>query len=103
MIERYLTQELQTYFPAQVEYVLRDPLLFGDCRNAINANNQKRIYEDLIDYDSVFYLFQEVSIRIVVQKGLMTKMDTFVRRYYWNIKNIMACWTWYSSTTHWTI
>lgn len=62
MIERHITQELKLYFPMQIEYVLRDPLLFGDCRNAINANNQKRIYEDLIDYDSAFYLFQEVSI-----------------------------------------
>lgn len=62
MIEQYLTQELESYFPSQVEYVLRDPLLFGDCRNAISVNNQIRIYEDLIDYDSVFYLFQEVII-----------------------------------------
>lgn len=62
MIEGHLTQELESYFPSQVEYVLRDPLLFGDCRNAISANNQIRIYEDLIDYDSVFYLFQEVII-----------------------------------------
>jgi len=61
MIERHLTQELESYFPSQMEYVLRDPILFGDCRNAINANNQIRVYEDLIDYDSVFYLFQEVS------------------------------------------
>lgn len=45
----------------QIEYALRDPLLFGDCRNAINSTGQIRIYEDLIDYDSVFYLFQEVS------------------------------------------
>lgn len=62
MIERQLTQELKTHFPMQIEYALRDPLLFGDCRNAINANNQKRMYEDLIDYDSVFYLFQEVRV-----------------------------------------
>lgn len=62
MIERHLTKELESYFPSQLEYVLRDPLLFGDCRNAISANNQIRIYEDLIDYDSVFYLFQEVRI-----------------------------------------
>jgi len=62
MIERHLTQELESYFPSQMEYVLRDPLLFGDCRNAISANNKIRIYEDLIDYDSVFYLFQEVRM-----------------------------------------
>lgn len=63
MIEHHLTKELQMCFPEQVEYILRDPLLFGDCRNAVSANDQTRIYEDLIDYDSVFYLFQEVSIK----------------------------------------
>lgn len=62
LIEQHLTQELQQNFPEQEKYVLRDPILFGDCRNAINANNEIRIYEDLIDYDSVFYLFQEVRI-----------------------------------------
>lgn len=62
MMEHHLTEQLQSYFPDEVEYVLRDPLLFGDCRNAINVNDQMRIYEDLIDYDSVFYLFQEVRI-----------------------------------------
>lgn len=61
MIEFHLTQELKLHFPTQIEYVLRDPLLFGDCRNSMNANNKTRIYEDLIDYDSVFYLFQEVN------------------------------------------
>lgn len=90
MIEHYLTQELKMYFPAQLEYVLRTPLLFGDCRNAINASNQERIYEDLIDYESVFYLFQEVSIRITIQKGLMTKIKKNFHRYYWNIKNNMV-------------
>lgn len=65
MMELHLTQQLNLYFPKQAEYVLRDPLLFGDCRNAINTNDQMRIYEDLIDYDSVFYLFQEVSINVL--------------------------------------
>ncbi|XP_029347339.1 dynein heavy chain 10, axonemal-like [Acyrthosiphon pisum] len=71
MIERHLTQELESYFPSQVEYVLRDPLLFGDCRNAISANNQIRIYEDLIDYDSVFYLFQEILLEYKKYHGLL--------------------------------
>jgi len=73
MIGRHLTQELETHFPLQVEYVLRDPLLFGDCRNAISATNQTRIYEDLIDYDSVFYLFQEVSVSNDFNIGLIIK------------------------------
>lgn len=41
------------------EYVLRDPILFGDYRNALNNDN--RYYEDLLDYDAIYYLFQEVQ------------------------------------------
>lgn len=61
MIERHLAQQVRSRFPAESEYALRDPLLFGDCRNAVNANDRTRLYEDLIDYDSVFHLFQEVT------------------------------------------
>jgi dynein heavy chain, axonemal len=41
-----------------LEHVLRDPLLFGDYRNAINE--EPRFYEDLLDYDAVYFLFQEI-------------------------------------------
>ncbi|VVC32081.1 Dynein heavy chain, domain-2,Dynein heavy chain domain,Dynein heavy chain, domain-1,Dynein heavy chain, P- [Cinara cedri] len=71
LIERHLIQEVQSYFPLQVDYVLRDPLLFGDCRNAIKANDQIRIYEDLIDYDSVFYLFQEILLEYKKYHGVL--------------------------------
>ena len=40
---------------------MRDPLLFGDYRNAINEG-EPRIYEDLLDYDAIYYLFQEVNL-----------------------------------------
>lgn len=81
MIERHLTQELENYFPTQMEYVLRDPLLFGDCRNAINANDKIRIYEDLVDYDSVFYLFQEVSEILNYE---------FIKCYNWYLHNYVS-------------
>ncbi|XP_060518939.1 LOW QUALITY PROTEIN: dynein axonemal heavy chain 10 [Cylas formicarius] len=42
-----------------VEYAMRDPLLFGDFRNACNIGEQ-RDYEDLLDYDAVYFLFQEI-------------------------------------------
>ena len=41
------------------DYVLRDPLLFGDFRNACNES-EPRYYEDLLDYDAVYYIFLEV-------------------------------------------
>lgn len=41
------------------EYALRDPLLFGDYRNMINEN-EPRFYEDLLDYEAIYFLFQEV-------------------------------------------
>ncbi|XP_039277456.1 dynein heavy chain 10, axonemal [Nilaparvata lugens] len=40
-------------------YILRDPLLFGDYRNALNER-EPRVYEDLLDYPAVFHLFLEI-------------------------------------------
>lgn len=42
------------------QYALRDPLLFGDYRNMINKN-ETRYYEDLLDYEAIYFLFEEVS------------------------------------------
>ncbi|XP_063540762.1 dynein axonemal heavy chain 10 [Cydia strobilella] len=41
------------------EYVERDPLLFGDYRNALDEE-EIRYYEDLLDYEAVYFLFQEI-------------------------------------------
>lgn len=40
-------------------YTLRNPLLFGDFRNAC-SEDEIRLYEDLLDYEAVFNLFMEV-------------------------------------------
>lgn len=53
---------LQELFPNSTEYVLQDPLLFGDYRNAM-LPDQPRDYEDLLDYEAVYHLFTEVSIK----------------------------------------
>ncbi|KAF7265371.1 hypothetical protein GWI33_021219 [Rhynchophorus ferrugineus] len=42
-----------------LEYAMRDPILFGDYRNAINEG-EPRDYEDLLDYDAIYFLFQEI-------------------------------------------
>lgn len=42
------------------DYALRDPLLFGDYRNAVNEA-KNRFYEDLLDYRAIYFLFQEVQ------------------------------------------
>lgn len=49
------------------DYALRDPLLFGDYRNVINKN-EPRFYEDLLDYEAIYFLFQEVSTLLYVCK-----------------------------------
>ncbi len=41
------------------DYTLRDPLLFGDYRNAVNES-EPRFYEDLLDYEAILFLFQEI-------------------------------------------
>lgn len=47
-------------FPNLLGRVMRDPLLFGDYRNACAGGDEIRLYEDLLDYDAVFFLFQEI-------------------------------------------
>ncbi|CAH1165598.1 unnamed protein product [Phyllotreta striolata] len=42
-----------------VSYATRDPILFGDYRNA-TADQEPRFYEDLLDYDAIYSLFQEI-------------------------------------------
>ncbi|KAJ6635868.1 Dynein axonemal heavy chain 10 [Pseudolycoriella hygida] len=41
------------------DYTLRNPLLFGDYRNAVNES-EPRFYEDLLDYEAILFLFQEI-------------------------------------------
>ncbi|XP_028981786.1 dynein heavy chain 10, axonemal [Diachasma alloeum] len=41
-----------------IDYILRDPLLFGDFRNA--CSEDPRFYEDVLDYEAVYSLFMEI-------------------------------------------
>ncbi|KAH8382819.1 hypothetical protein KR009_005420 [Drosophila setifemur] len=53
------------------DYVLRDPLLFGDFRNFTNES-EARLYEDLLDYNSVYFLFTEILEEYCERKQKMT-------------------------------
>jgi dynein heavy chain len=41
------------------EYIFRDPVLFGDYRNALDVG-EPRIYEDIQDYEAAKALFEQV-------------------------------------------
>lgn len=41
------------------EYIMRDPLLFGDFRHGV-VDEDERTYEDLLDYTAVMHLFREI-------------------------------------------
>ncbi|XP_018050925.1 PREDICTED: dynein heavy chain 10, axonemal [Atta colombica] len=45
--------------PEVIQYSLRDPILYGDFRNALNKD-ELRFYEDLLDYEAVYSLFLEI-------------------------------------------
>ncbi len=43
-----------------LEYIFRDPILFGDFRNALDVG-EPRIYEDIQDYEAAKALFEQVN------------------------------------------
>ena len=49
-------------FKDQMEFVLTDPILYGDYKNALDEN-EPRYYEDLIDHANIKVIFEEVCIR----------------------------------------
>ncbi|KAF6216101.1 hypothetical protein GE061_000439 [Apolygus lucorum] len=58
---KYMKDEIAARFPECLKYVMRDPLLFGDFRNAMIKSEPRR-YEDLLDYEAVFHLFTEIAM-----------------------------------------
>lgn len=61
---------LEEHFSDHLETALRDPLLFGDYRTALNPE-VPRIYEDIQDYDAAKGLFEEV-FNLVIHRTLLT-------------------------------
>jgi len=61
MIQNLVQESIKEYFEPYVDHTLRNPVLFGDFRNALTHNTDQRYYEDLLDFEAVFFLFQEVN------------------------------------------
>ncbi|KAL1464921.1 hypothetical protein WDU94_004526, partial [Cyamophila willieti] len=59
LMNRHIAEAVQKSFPQDAGFVMRDPLLFGDFRNALKQN-EPRHYEDLLDYSAVGHLFTEI-------------------------------------------
>ncbi|XP_011694340.1 PREDICTED: dynein heavy chain 10, axonemal [Wasmannia auropunctata] len=62
LVIEHLNEKIQSYWelePEIIQYSLRDPLLYGDFRNACNEA-EPRFYEDLLDYEAVYSLFLEI-------------------------------------------
>ena len=51
---------LEENFAKELEYSMKEPILFGDYRNALEES-EPRLYEDIQDYDAAKALFTEVA------------------------------------------
>ncbi|XP_059165934.1 dynein axonemal heavy chain 10-like isoform X2 [Physella acuta] len=59
LISKKLTSLLEENYKSHLEYVNRDPSLFGDYRTALDEG-EPRLYEDIQDYEAAKGLFQEI-------------------------------------------
>lgn len=56
-VQDHIKNLIEEHFKAGTETVLRDPILFGDYRTALN-DAEPRVYEDIQDYVAAKALFQ---------------------------------------------
>lgn len=61
-MNEFIEEIIEDNFESSADYALKNPLLFGDYRNALEEDGI-RIYEDILDYDACKALFQEVIIQ----------------------------------------
>ena len=60
-LTKKLVEDIPEFKPHS-EYIFRDPILFGDYRNALEIG-EPRIYEDMQDYEASKALFEQVSLK----------------------------------------
>jgi len=58
LVQNHINELLQEHFADSFDYAVRDPILFGDYRNALTE--EPRLYEDLVDYEATKALFEEI-------------------------------------------
>ncbi|XP_031362138.1 dynein axonemal heavy chain 10 [Lonchura striata] len=59
LVQGHIKTLVEEHFADDLEHVMRDPVLFGDFRTALNEA-EPRIYEDIQDYDLAKALFKEI-------------------------------------------
>nr|XP_015221526.1 PREDICTED: dynein heavy chain 10, axonemal [Lepisosteus oculatus] len=59
LVQGHIKNLIEEHFKADLESAIRDPILFGDYRAALNEA-EPRVYEDIQDYDASKALFQEI-------------------------------------------
>uniref|UniRef100_K7FM63 Dynein axonemal heavy chain 10 n=1 Tax=Pelodiscus sinensis TaxID=13735 RepID=K7FM63_PELSI len=59
LVQGHIQGLIQEHFKDDLEQAMRDPILFGDFRMALNEG-EPRVYEDIQDYDAAKALFQEI-------------------------------------------
>ncbi|CAH2295752.1 dynein heavy chain 10, axonemal [Pelobates cultripes] len=59
VVQGHLEHLIAEHFPADLEHAMKDPILFGDYRTAMQEG-EPRVYEDIQDYDASKALFQEI-------------------------------------------
>ncbi|XP_013925275.1 PREDICTED: dynein heavy chain 10, axonemal-like, partial [Thamnophis sirtalis] len=59
LVQGHIQHLLEANFKDSAENAIRDPILFGDFRMALNEG-EPRVYEDIQDYDAAKALFQEI-------------------------------------------
>ncbi|XP_066546047.1 dynein axonemal heavy chain 10 [Amia ocellicauda] len=59
LVQGHIKALIEEHFKDDLESAMRDPVLFGDYRTALN-DAEPRVYEDIQDYDAAKALFQEI-------------------------------------------
>lgn len=57
-MNEFIEEIIEDRFENQADYALKNPILFGDYRTAMDED-APRVYEDILDYDAAKALFQE--------------------------------------------
>ncbi|KAM6964967.1 dynein axonemal heavy chain 10 [Aplochiton taeniatus] len=59
LVQGHIKNLIDEHFKSDLDSAMRDPILFGDYRTALNES-EPRVYEDIQDYDASKALFQEI-------------------------------------------
>ncbi|XP_041853005.1 dynein heavy chain 10, axonemal [Melanotaenia boesemani] len=59
LIQDHIRKLIEEHFKSDMEAVMKDPILFGDYKTALNES-EPRVYEDIQGYDASKALFQEI-------------------------------------------